>query len=224
MFFASHARSRFRSRPFRQEVSAGISQLLIVSHNSFFFFDSGHSRRHTLDRASDRILAWREAESRAQDPHPLYVFCEHGHQRRHHHTCHIPLRTRYVGVHLYRAHQGEYPSDAYNHTSDVRYVRRRTRKQTAFSVMVSNLLVIVTFIYRVVRRASGVVRTRSRIEFTTIELSPAAYSLSSLSTQSSTWSYKSTRPLDSALSSVTSRDTESGDDSVQHYSGGAVRI
>ena len=48
--------------------------------------------------------------------------------------------------------------------------------------------------------APGVVR--SRIEFTTVELSQAAYSLDSYTTKSSTWSFKSPSPLASMLSGV----------------------
>jgi len=51
-------------------------------------------------------------------------------------------------------------------------------KQTALSVIVCNLLVIATFIYRVVRRGQTDLKAsdavRARVEFTTIELSQAA--------------------------------------------------
>lgn len=90
-------------------------------------------------------------------------------------------------------------------------------KQTALSVIVCNLLVIVTFVYRILHRGQtdleGSDTVKSPIELTTIELSQAVWSQetsegasfsthSSGTTRSSTWSFKSPSPLVSKLSSV----------------------
>lgn len=156
-----------------------------------------------------------------QEPHPLHVLREHGHQRCHDPTRHRAVQARLVGIRHSRARQGERPSSAFSYTrihpSDAYLM---VLWQTALSMTVCNLLVVVTFVYRFLHRRhdrEDASTVKSCAELTTIELSEAGWShetsrgtslpvcsFETMSPRSSTWSFTSPSPMASKLSGVAS--------------------